>query len=313
MRIGERQPNDSVQPIAQTRDGLWLLLSGGEWIYAPLVDNASADLPVVSFIAAVPSPAPTPAVGRREGAVNSPANLRTGPGLDYGIVRELKIGDRVQPVARTRDELWLQLRTGHWIFAALVDGVSADLPIARSTPPAPVPSPTGTPIPAPVWDAPVFAKGQKVFLPDGLTIQIVNVIQADSDKMQLYMERAAGQACRGCLAIEMKIANVDGNAWEYVVQEDFQLLRDHPGSAPAAQVTCDHARGMPSQHANRIQRLGLHYGAETRYLCFEDLQGQPRDIAAAYRLAYRHAFFFPGPREIQEENRKGWIVYFALR
>lgn len=40
---------------------------------------------------------------------------------------------------------------------------------------------------------------------------------------------------------------------------------------------------------------------------------QPRDIAA-YRLAYRHAFFFPGPTpESQEENRKAWIVYFALQ
>ena len=95
---------------------------------------------------------------------------------------------------------------------------------------------------------------------------------------------------------------------KYVVQEDFHLLRDHPGSAPAAQVACDHDRGMTSQHANRIQRLGLHYGAETRYLRFEDLQGQPRDIAAVYRLAYRHAFFL-GPTPLPTAQARNVTVY----
>ena len=301
---------------------------------------------------ATPVPPRTPTPVAPQGVVKTLANLRAGPGTHYDIVGQLAQGRRVQPVFRTYDSLWLQLRNGNWIYAPLVDRVvAADLPLAPSIPPAPTPAPTATPRPVIVtptwtptatpqpqpgdWHDPI-ALDDDWSLPDGLTMRLVRVFYADSGRMQHYMERPAGQACRGCLALEMEIANSAGNEWEYVVQEDFQLLYGSPAASPVEQVTCDHSDAMPDRHANRGQRFGLHYGADTRYLCFEGLLNPkngldllPGDIAASYRLAYRHNYFFPSPTpkptvrgslkiygdpdESQEAYRRGWIVYFALK
>ena len=60
--VGGRNEGDDVHPIAQTHDGLWLELSGGQWIYASLVDNPPTNLPIAQNIppTPVPVPAPTP-------------------------------------------------------------------------------------------------------------------------------------------------------------------------------------------------------------------------------------------------------------
>ena len=57
--VGGRNDGDGVHPIAQTQDGLWLELSGGQWIYAPLVDNPPTNLPIAQHISPTPLP-PTP-------------------------------------------------------------------------------------------------------------------------------------------------------------------------------------------------------------------------------------------------------------
>ena len=57
--VGGRNDGDDVHPIAQTHDGLWLELSGGQWIYAPLVDNPPTNLPIAQNIPLTPLP-PTP-------------------------------------------------------------------------------------------------------------------------------------------------------------------------------------------------------------------------------------------------------------
>ncbi len=74
---------------------------------------------------------------------NTNANLRAGPSTDFGLVGGLNKGDSVQPVARTIDGSWLQLRRGAWIYAPLLNGVNPDLPIATDVPPTPIP-PTPT-------------------------------------------------------------------------------------------------------------------------------------------------------------------------
>ena len=58
--VGGRNDGDEVHPIAQTHDGLWLELSGGQWIYAPLVDNPPTNLPIAQNIPPTPVPLPTP-------------------------------------------------------------------------------------------------------------------------------------------------------------------------------------------------------------------------------------------------------------
>ena len=59
-RVGGLNDGDGVHPIAQTQDGLWLELSGGQWVYAPLVDNPPTNLPIAKNIPPTPVPLPTP-------------------------------------------------------------------------------------------------------------------------------------------------------------------------------------------------------------------------------------------------------------
>lgn len=107
-----------------------------------------------------PTRTATPAVPVLNSVVNVQANLRAGPGRQYGIVRELRPGDRVEPILRTPDGYWVQLRNGHWLFAPLINNLPADLPIARNLPPTPVlpaPTPTVAPTPTPMDERAVLA------------------------------------------------------------------------------------------------------------------------------------------------------------
>ncbi len=79
---------------------------------------------------------------------NVNANLREGPGTVYAVVGHVIKGDRVHPVAQSSDGTWLQLDSGHWIYAPLVDNVPSGLAVSTRVPPTPVPTqPPSTPTP----------------------------------------------------------------------------------------------------------------------------------------------------------------------
>ena len=81
---------------------------------------------------------------------NVNANLREGPGTIYAVVGHVIKGDRIHPVAQSSDGTWLQLDSGHWIYAPLVDNVPPGLAVSTRVPPTPVSTrPTSTPTPAP--------------------------------------------------------------------------------------------------------------------------------------------------------------------
>ncbi len=60
-----------------------------------------------------------------QGIVNSTANIRSGPGLTYSVVGQAQAGQAITLVACNEDCSWLQMDTGNWIAAFLVDLVSA--------------------------------------------------------------------------------------------------------------------------------------------------------------------------------------------
>jgi serine/threonine-protein kinase len=62
-----------------------------------------------------------------EGDVNQDANLRTGPGTNYSVVRGAFAGERFVLVACNRDCTWYQVSTGEWIAAFLVSNVTDPL------------------------------------------------------------------------------------------------------------------------------------------------------------------------------------------
>ncbi len=88
---------------------------------------------------ATPEPAPTipaePTARLPEaGLANVNANIRAGPGTEYMIAGSAPQGTRLTITGRNEDGTWLQLASGNWIYAPLVD--PAQLQIMDSPTPA---------------------------------------------------------------------------------------------------------------------------------------------------------------------------------
>ena len=295
---------------------------------------------------AVPTPTPVPIRSH----INVPtANLRSGPGVEYERIGVLEENTNVQLVSQTRDRLWLKLESGAWIFAELVDEIPSGLPVETNLPapppptvtPTPVPPtavpatatpiPTNTPVP-PVpgdWSQPI-PRGEEFLTLDFLEITIQEIIYGNDDRMQSYIERRAGQNCDGCLVIKLDVnVNQDGNSQEYVVQEDFKLLKGGPDAEPFRQVRCSHAGGMRSMEDPSNLRALVKRSKVERFLCFEGVVPEP---SLDTRLVYSPVFLYEDPRpptptptsrragvvratdpvEKDQTYRTGWSVFFLL-
>lgn len=103
-------------------------------------DNTTPDhRPVRVTLWSVPGsgPTPTPVMPTANGS----ANLRGGPGNQYGVVGRTEDGRPLVIVARDESGNWLQLESGEWIATFFVRNAPQGLPVAP-----PVPTAEGTPI-----------------------------------------------------------------------------------------------------------------------------------------------------------------------
>ncbi len=105
-----------IKPVARSRDGSWVQLSLGLWLPARTIDHLPS-LPVARNIPALPAASadpPAPPAPTVWATVNNEygANLREGPGTNFDTVRVLEPGERVKPIARTRDGTWVQSDEG---------------------------------------------------------------------------------------------------------------------------------------------------------------------------------------------------------
>ena len=271
---------------------------------------------------------------------NTGANLRSGPGTSYNLVGFLARNTSVQPVSRTSDWLWLKLDTGVWIYAALVDGITPGLRIETNLPAQTFPTVTPETAPSTVTSVPTgksvpvrgdwslaVPRSVSFLAQDGLEVKILDVIYEDDSRMQSYIERRGGQSCSGCLAIKLEIVNRRGNELEYLVQEDFMLLKGGASANPYPQVRCRNPSALrsmanPGSLRGLLQGIG---GADQRVVCFEDVTTLSQDV----KLAYSPVFIYvdsntptPTPvgslkteEEPLEEDqlfRSGWSVFFDL-
>lgn len=78
-----------------------------------------------------PTPAPAPPAPATA-TVLLGANLRSGPGVDFGIVGAAQQGEAVTLVGRNADSTWYQTAAGAWIFGQLLENVPTDLPVVES-------------------------------------------------------------------------------------------------------------------------------------------------------------------------------------
>ena len=274
--------------------------------------------------------APTPTRVPLQAHTNAGANLRSGPGVGYDVVGVLAENTTVQPVSLSRDRMWLKLGAGAWIYAALVDDIPRGLPLETHLPAPPLPTATPVPTSQPVptkgdWSLPVL-KHEFFLMQDGLEIKIQEVIYEDSSRMQSYIERRGGQSCAGCLAVKLMIINRKGNEKEYLVYEDFKLLKGGPDAEPYPQVKCDHPNALRSrENPGSLRGLAKNMGEDERTVCFEGVAERSLDV----KLAYSPVFLYEEentptptpvgslhlshePKEREQAFRSGWSVFFNL-
>lgn len=74
---------------------------------------------------AITTVTPSPTIPAALPMANASANLRAGPGIDFDIVGGVSPGEVMEVVGQNTDGTWLQLASGAWIAASLVDGMAA--------------------------------------------------------------------------------------------------------------------------------------------------------------------------------------------
>lgn len=162
--VGSTTVGQALVLVGKNAAGDWLKLDSGSWIFAELVDNAPADLPVVAEDAAVSAiPTATPIAAQPEAATpitttatttttvstttpaevtpaeatpagtttetNGDSNLRAGPGQSFDIVGSVLTGTALTIIGRNEAGDWLKLENGAWIFGELVVNAPTDLPV----------------------------------------------------------------------------------------------------------------------------------------------------------------------------------------
>jgi uncharacterized protein YraI len=138
--VGSVAQGDVLILTGRNELGDWLRLADDSWIFAVLVDNVPANLPVVRPARSATEEAedePQAEVAAEdsgEPATIAGANLRSGPSTDFDIVGTLQSGAPVEPIGQDESGEWLLLTDDVWIFAGLVSNIPADLPVVE--PPA---------------------------------------------------------------------------------------------------------------------------------------------------------------------------------
>lgn len=297
-------------------------------------------------------------------------NLRQGPSIYYPIVGQVQQNGAVEVVAQSPDQQWLKLANDTWIYKPLVTGVPANLPIATgvaatpqptaaprptATPTPPQPSPTRTPRPTStplpergdwgkevplgtVFDADHNPRTNPPMTLDGLSLKVVEGIY-DQATLDFLFGIVGTNQCNQCFAVKVALENVGGNEIEYVVLEDFYLVKQVAGRpAPvkvATPVECAED-AMPSQiNLHRLVKLvrGLKQLVE-EHICFPGVPDEEEIIRETHFLVYEPQFIYdpegtptPTPTrpkgdrefvqtdtsEVGQDHRTGWRVYYSLR
>ncbi len=163
--VGRTSPGQELEIVAISNDAQWYLLSSGAWIFADLVSDPPADVPLAtqelidevnaqaareaeaeptSTPVATPTPeaeesaaapallptaTPVPRPLHRSPTANVDANLRAGPGTQYAVVGGTITGQELVIVGQDGAGEWYLLNNGGWIATFLVDNAPADVPV----------------------------------------------------------------------------------------------------------------------------------------------------------------------------------------
>jgi uncharacterized protein YraI len=244
--IGRATPGQSVTVVGANDGGGWYQLAGGEWIAAFLVDVGTSQPPSTPPASSSPTAgAATTQAPASGGAALRNANLRAGPGTNYGVIGGVRAGQTLEIAGQNSDGSWLQLAGGPWIAAFLVDvGV---------TPSPTISVPAATPAPTPGSGANFVLIQQRLWDPienggalDGPSVHcgygrrlVVNVLDANGNRIN----GVAVQALLGARETIVTGAQGKGDGVaEFVLGggQEVRVIRDEAGRS----VTSDVATGI---------------------------------------------------------------------
>lgn len=94
------------------------------------------------------TPLPTPTSAPVGPVANTNANVREGPGVSFAIVGSAQSGQALDISGQDSSGQWLQLASGFWIAASLVNNIPPNLPVTAVAAQLPGGNPTSAPTPA---------------------------------------------------------------------------------------------------------------------------------------------------------------------
>ncbi|MCB9147742.1 MAG: SH3 domain-containing protein [Caldilineaceae bacterium] len=139
-------PNGDITNATINRSGATVEISRRSLSTGVTLDSDEATptpTETASFATNKPTVTPKSTISA-EGVVNRDANLRGGPGTNYGVTGSVKSGQKVIIVFKNGD--WYKLSTGDWVAAFLIDiedeaNVIPEITPASTVTPAPTRSP----------------------------------------------------------------------------------------------------------------------------------------------------------------------------
>lgn len=120
-KMGSLKAGSKVEIVGCNDACNWYHTKSNQWISSSLVDLGETE-PAVA-----PTGTQSPAVPKA--TASSKANLRSGPGQQYGVVGRVSSGQALDLVGRNSTSSWLQLADGSWIAATLVKNAPRNLPL----------------------------------------------------------------------------------------------------------------------------------------------------------------------------------------
>ena len=120
-KVGSLKAGSKVEIVSCNDACNWYKMKSDQWISSSLVDlgaTEAAAAPTVTQPAAAP-----------KATASSKANLRSGPGQQYGVVGSVSSGQALDLVGRNATSSWLELADGSWIAATLVKNAPRSLPV----------------------------------------------------------------------------------------------------------------------------------------------------------------------------------------
>ena len=214
--------------------------------------------------------------------VNSEANIRSGPGTDFEIVRVAQAGEEVIAVGQNEDGTWLQLEDGNWIATFLVDptdtgsapengteepGTNESSANESSVEETPTPTPEESDTVTPTVEAGAVGNqaASAVYL---LEIEAINTYMADAlTTLEDLLQNPQPANVQWRLQVAAQIAVIQGAHDEFLAITPVAGYEELHDQVVAMATTCQEAANEVDDGIANVSASDLRLAAESIQAC----------------------------------------------